>query len=435
MSNDRADFVTWFRRTAPYVHAHRGKTVVILFGGEVFRSKGMADLIHDIALLHALGLRLVLVAGARPQIDARLKQRGEETDFVAGVRVTSDAALECVKEAAGTTRVELESLLSMGLPNSPMEGARIRVATGNFVTARPIGVVEGVDFQHTGAVRRIDVAAIQQRLDDEAIVVLTPIAYSITGDTFNISSRELAQKTAVALGADKLVCLMEGKGVADAEGQRINELSIDEAKALAKRRGARELKLHLRAAIEAAEGNVPRTHLIPRRLHGGLLQELFTRDGVGTLVSQARFEGIRPARVGDIGGLLQLLEPLERKGILVRRPRELLEADIQRFTVIERDGFVVACMALYEFRDERKAEIACVAVHPDFRDKGRGDALLTYHERRCKERGIDTLFLLTTQTAHWFRERGFVEGKRRDLPKGKRVNVQRRSKVMLKKVE
>jgi amino-acid N-acetyltransferase len=407
-------FVQHFRASAPYIHAHRGRTFVIMFGGEAVASKDLRTLLYDVALLHSLGVRVVLVAGARPQIDEALARRGAQPRFEGDLRVTDDVALQCVKEAVGATRVELEALLSMGLPNSPMAGARLRVATGNFVMAQPVGVVDGVDYQYTGKPRRVDADAIRQRLDDGAIVVLTPIGYSATGEAFNISSHDVAAATATALGADKLIGLLEGEGVLNAEGLHVER--------------------HLAAAIQACRGGVPRAHLVARQSDGSLLRELFTRDGVGTMVTSETFEGVRPAAQSDIGGVLALIEPLEEQGILLRRSQEMLENDFDRFTVIERDGMIVACAALYAHPDDSIAELACLVVHPDYRTSGRGDQLLHYLERQCDAQGLRGLFVLTTQTSHWFRERGFENCELNELPETRRsaYDQGRRSKILLK---
>jgi len=438
MSNKVDPFVQHFRASAPYIHAHRGRTFVIMFGGEAVASKEFRTLLYDVALLHSLGVRLVLVAGARPQIDEGLGRRGEEPRYEGGLRVTDDIALQCVKEAVGANRVELEALLSMGLPNSPMAGARIRVATGNFVIAQPIGVVDGVDYQHTGKPRRIDAEAIRQRLDDGAIVVLTPIGYSATGEAFNIGSHDVAAAAAVALGADKLIGLLEGQGVNDAEGRTPSQLTPREADEIL-RTGhdfGHDVERFLGAASQACKGGVPRAHLVARQSDGSLLRELFTRDGVGTMVTSEAFEGVRPAQRGDIGGILALIEPLEEQGILVRRSREMLDNDIDRFTVIERDGMVLACAALYTYPEDGVAELACLVVHPDYRTSGRGDQLLHYLERECAAQGLDRMFVLTTQTSHWFRERGFDACELDDVPEGRRSHYDqgRRSKILLKRL-
>ncbi len=306
-------FVQWFRSSAPYIHAHRGRTFVILFGGELLQSRGARDFIHDIALLQSLGVRVVLVAGARPQIDEALKRRGAEGVYVSGMRVTDNVSLACVKEAAGTIQVELEALFSTSLPNSPMAGARVRVATGNFVTARPIGVLDGVDFQHSGHVRKIDAEAIQQRLDDGAVVVLSSIGYSLTGDAFNVGTPDVASAAAIALKADKLICLIEGRQLTDTKGNVLHEITPSDAEKIvaSKRRLARDVRRHLEAAATSVRRGVRRAHLVRRGADGALLRELFTRDGVGTLVTGEAFEDVRRARRADVGGIHALIEPLE----------------------------------------------------------------------------------------------------------------------------
>jgi amino-acid N-acetyltransferase len=312
-------FVEWFRGSAPYIHAHRGRTFVLVVGGEAMKSSALRSLVHDVALLSSLGIRLVLCVGARPQIDERIALRGKKARFVGDLRVTDKVALECVKEAAGTNRVQLEALLSMALPNSPMAGARMRVVTGNFVSARPVGVIEGLDYQYTGEVRRVDAEAIRAHLDSGALVILTPIGYSITGEAFNVSTHDLAAAAAVALRADKLICLVEGKGVVDRRGRLHHELTPTEAEALLEgnSRLSRDVAMHLASAVRACRRGVRRAHLVSRRIDGGLLRELFTRDGIGTLVSEQQFEGVRPARPTDVAGILELIDPLEQQGILV----------------------------------------------------------------------------------------------------------------------
>jgi len=429
-------FVDWFRGSSPYIHAHRGKTFVIVFGGEAVADEGFSNLIHDIALLHGLGIRLVLVHGARPQIEERLKTRGVEMQYINGLRVTDSAALNCVKEAAGAVRVEIEARLSMGLANSPMAGVRIRVASGNFVTAKPIGVRDGVDYCHTGEVRRVDWTAIEQRLDSGAIAIVAPIGYSPTGEIFNLSAADVAASVAIDLGAEKLIGLLEERGVVDGRNRLITNMVPREVDTLlgGRRRLPEELVQHLRAAVSACRSGVKRIHLIQRQLDGTLLKELFTRDGIGTLITAEPYEETRTASIDDVGGLLELLEPLEAKGVLVRRSRELLETEIGGFTLMERDGMAIACAALYPYPQESMAELACVVVHPDYRGSERGARLLAHMEQQARSRGIARLFLLTTQTAHWFRERGFEPGELKDLPMRKRelYNYRRNSKVFIK---
>ncbi|NKN33937.1 amino-acid N-acetyltransferase [Marichromatium bheemlicum] len=435
-TSPRDPFVDWVRQVTPYIHAHRGKTFVIAIGGEALTDARFPDLVHDIAMLHGLGIRLVLVHGARPQIEARLAERGAELRYVNGLRITDDTALACVKEAAGVVRVEIEALLSLGLANSPMAGVRIPVVSGNFVTARPIGVLDGVDYAHTGTVRRVDRHTLRALLDQGAVALMPPLGYSPTGEVFNLSAADVARSTAEALQADKLVFLLEDAEVRTAALPAT--LLTGEVDALL---GGdtplpEGLGKCLRASAEACRHGIPRVHLVGRSGDGALLRELFTRDGSGTLVSAEPFEELRAARIDDVAGILELLRPLEERGILVRRSRERLETEIERFVVAERDGLITACAALYPYAEEAMAELACVAVHTQYRAGGRGDRLLEYMERLARTQGIAQLFVLTTQTAHWFQERGFAPAGREALPMARQAlyNFQRNSKVFIKRL-
>jgi amino-acid N-acetyltransferase len=429
-------FVHWFRSAAPYIHAFRGRTFVIAFGGEVLSEGQFTSLAHDLNLLNSLGVRLVLVHGARPQIESRLRERGAALRYAHGLRVTDEDALVCVKEAAGTVRVEIEAMLSMGLANSPMAGADIRVASGNFVTAKPMGVLEGVDLQHTGEVRKIDAPAIRRRLEMNEIVLLSPLGYSPTGEIFNLTLEGVATAAAIALDADKLIFLMDTGGVYGEDGELLRELTTVEAEGIiaSGRSLPEDVGYYLPCALRACRNGVFRSHLISRHADGALLQELFTHEGIGSMVTEAPVETLREARIDDVGGILALIEPLEAEGTLVRRGRELLEMEIDRFSVLEHDGIIIGCAALYPFPEERAAELACMAVHPEYRGAGRGEALLEYMQVRALGKGIRQLFVLTTRTAHWFIERGFQEAGVESLPKAKQnlYNYQRRSKVFVK---
>ncbi len=430
-------FVQWFRQAGPYINAHRGKTFVVLLGGEAVDAEGFAGLIHDLALLDSLGIRLVLVHGARHQIEAQLRAAGREPRYAQGLRITEADDVPHIKQVVGRLRIRIESRLSMGVANSPMQGACLRVVSGNLITARPLGVREGVDYGFTGEVRRIDDRAIRQWLDQDAIVLLSPLGYSPTGEIFNLSAEDVATAAAIALRADKLLVLSEISGVHDANtGHPLRELSPNDAQCLldqdADLPGA--TRRHLRQAVRACQAGVRRVHLLDRRVEGALLLELFSRDGVGTLITADIYEGVRPAQIDDVGGLLALIRPLEEDGTLVRRSRERLEMEIDRFTLLERDGMIIGCAALYPFPEERLGELACVAVHPDYRNLGRADTLLRFIERQALAQGLERLFVLTTHTAHWFREHGFAAAEVADLPVRKQTlyNWQRRSKVFMK---
>ncbi|HHW76049.1 MAG TPA: amino-acid N-acetyltransferase [Xanthomonadaceae bacterium] len=429
-------FVHWFRQAGPYINAHRGKTFVVSFGGEAVEAENFSSLIHDLALLHSLGIRLVLVHGARPQVEERLREAGRELRYVNGLRLTDADDLRYVKQAVGRVRIRIEARLSMGIANSPMHGARLRVVSGNLITARPLGVRDGVDYGFTGEVRRIDDRAIRLWLDQNAIVLLSPLGYSPTGEIFNLSGEEVATATAMALRADKLLFLSESPALRDSGGRPIRELSPSDAERLLAGPPAPtgETVRHLRQALRACQAGVRRIHLLSREVDGAPLLELFTRDGVGTLITADIYEGLRPATIDDVGGMLELIRPLEDDGALVRRSRERLEMEIGRFALLERDGAIIGCAALYPFPEERLGELACVAVHPAYRNSGRADTLLRYIERQAREQGLHRLFVLTTRAAHWFRERGFESAEVADLPVRKQAlyNWQRRSKVFIK---
>lgn len=433
-------FVDWFRNSTPYIHAHRDRTFVVCFGGEALEhDQQFSNLIHDLALLQGLGIRLVLVHGTRPQIERRLRERGAGLRLHNGLRVTDDAALACVKEAAGFVRVEIEARLSTGLANSPMAGTRIRVASGNFVTARPLGVRDGIDYLHTGLVRKVDTQALGQWLDTGAIVLIPPLGYSPTAEVFNLAAADLAAAIAIALQADKLIFLQEEDAFVGDDGHSIPHLLPIEADEWLVQRiteVSEECYQQITAATAACRQGVKRVHLLQRQTDGALLRELFTRDGVGTLLTTTAFETTRPAQIDDVGGILSLLAPLEANGQLVKRSRELLETEIDRFVVMERDETIIACAALYPYPEESTAELACVAVHPDYRDAGRGDGLLGHMEQLARSRGLGSLFVLTTQTAHWFQERGFLPATLDDLPEQRQqlYNYRRNSKVFRKEL-
>ncbi len=430
------EFVTWFRSVAPYINAFRGKTFVVAFGGEVIADGKFVELTHDFNLLASLGVHLVLVHGARPQIEQHLSRNDISDHYHQGIRLTDAETMQCVKEAVGRTRLEVEALLSMGLANSPMANADIRVAGGNFITAQPMGVINGVDLLHTGCVRKVDVAAIKDRLEFNEVVLLSPLGYSPTGEIFNLTLEDVATATAIALDADKLIFLMDTDGVMDKQGALMRELTIATANEVlsSKRKLSDDIGLFLPCAVRACEAGVARTHLISRHHDGSLLQELFSDDGIGSMVVESTLNTIRDATIDDVGGILKLLEPLEEEGILVRRSRELLEREIERFVVMEHDHRIIGCAALYPFPDEKAAELACMAVHAQYRRHGYGDALLNHMSAEARNQRFKKLFVLTTRTAHWFVERGFKEVEPSQLPAEKKAlyNYQRRSKAFMK---
>nr|WP_241737658.1 amino-acid N-acetyltransferase [Neptunicella marina] len=427
------DSVKIFRHSAPYINSHRGKTFVLMFGGEAVEHVNFANIIHDIALLNSLGVRLVLVHGARPQIDQRVALRNMPLRFHDDVRLTDKQTIECVKDAAGSVRSQVEALLTMGLANSPMHGSQIRVCSGNLVVAMPIGVKDGIDFEHTGLVRRIDVDGINDHLNDGSIVLLGPMGYSPTGEVFNLSHVDVATQAAVSLNADKLIVFSEQEGVISTEGKLLRNIEGRQLQAMIDSPQYQSQRAILQAFSASLQAGVRRCHCVSYQDDGAMLQELFTRDGAGSLISQNYYEQLRSATIEDVGGILKLIKPLEEKGILVKRSRELLENEIEQFNVIERDGTIISCAALYPYPDDKCAELACVATHVDYRGANRGERLMDAICVRAREMGLEKIFVLTTVTGHWFREYGFMPATVDELPDKKKqlYNYQRNSKVLM----
>ena len=434
----RTELVEGFRHSVPYINAHRGKTFVIMLGGEAIEHENFSNIVNDIGLLHSLGIRLVVVYGARPQIDANLAEHHHEPVYHKQTRVTDAKTLELVKQAAGMLQLEITARLSMSLNNTPLQGAHINVVSGNFIIAQPLGVDDGVDYCHSGRIRRIDEEAIHRQLDSGAIVLMGPVAVSVTGESFNLTSEELATQLAIKLKAEKMIGFWSSQGVYNQAGEIVSELFPNEAQARVEELEADEdynsgTVRFLRGAVKACRSGVRRCHLISYQENGALLQELFSRDGIGTQIVMESAEQIRRATINDIGGILELISPLEQQGILVRRSREQLEMEIDKFTIIQRDNTTIACAALYPFPEEKIGEMACVAVHPDYRSSSRGEVLLERIAAQARQMGLSKLFVLTTRSIHWFQERGFTPVDIDLLPESKKqmYNYQRRSKVLM----
>ena len=437
ITSDHPQFVAWLRGVAPYIHAFRGKTFVIGIAGELVAAGKLNALVQDLSLLHAMGMRIVLVHGFRPQVEEQLRLRGVASRFVNGVRVTDAISLECAKEAAGELRLDIEGAFSQGLANTAMAHSQVRVVSGNLIAARPVGIVDGVDFMHTGLVRKIDTNIIKFALNTGVIVLLSPLGYSATGDAFNLIMEDVAAQTAIALDADKLIYVTETNGVADIAGKLLTEIS--EAKANEILKGDHipsDVRMYLKHALKACEGGVARAHILPFSLDGSVLLELFLHDGVGSMVVEETLEALREATLDDVGGIINLITPLEEDGTLVKRDRSLIEREIENYTVIEHDGIIFGCAVLSTFGDEKMGEMACLAVNKQVQSQGDGERILRRIEQRAKAIGLDKIFVLTTRTAHWFLKRGFKVADIDALPAVRRAsyNAQRKSQVLIKQL-
>ncbi len=437
-------FVPWFRAVAPYIHAYRGKTFVVALAGEAIAAGKLSVFVQDLSILHAMGIKLVLVHGFRPQVTEQLAAKGHVSLYSHGVRITDPVALDAAQEAAGQLRFEIEAAFSQGLPNTPMANATVRLVSGNFLIARPVGIVDGIDFIHSGLVRRVDGAAIRRALDIGAVVLLSPIGFSPTGEAFNLTMEDVATATAIALQADKLLFLTEVPGVRerqdDADSAIDTELALADAKrllaALPRPEQPSDPAFYLQHCVKACEGGVERSHILPFAVDGAILQEVFTHDGIGTMVVDEKLESLREATSDDVGGILQLIEPFERDGTLVRRERTEIERDVANYTVIEHDGVIFGCVALYPYPEAKTGEMAALTVSPLSQGQGDGERMLKRIEQRAKALGLDSIFVLTTRTMHWFIKRGFAQVDPDRLPEARKrkYNWDRRSQVLVKKI-
>jgi len=437
-------FVPWFRAVAPYVHAYRGKTFVVAIAGELVAAGKLNLFVQDMAILHAMGIKLVLVHGFRPQVNEQLRAKGHESKFSHGRRITDPVALDCAQEAAGQLRFEIEAAFSQGLPNTPMANATVRVVSGNFLTARPVGIVDGVDFQQSGLVRKVDSGAIRSAIDIGAVVLLSPFGFSPTGEAFNLSMEDVATSTAIALQADKLLFLSEVPGIredrSDPDSAIDTELALADAErllaSLPTATQPTDTAFYLQHCVKACRGGVERSHILPFAVDGALLMEVYTHDGIGTMVVDEKLESLREATADDIGGILHLIEPYEQDGTLVKRDRTEIERDVGHYTVIEHDGVIFGCAALYPYPEAHTAEMAALTVAPGVQGQGDGERMLKRIEHRARAMGLESIFVLTTRTMHWFLKRGFQQVDADWLPdaRKRKYNWDRRSQVLLKKL-
>ena len=440
-------FVPWFRSVAPYIHKFRNQTFVVGIAGEAIAAGKLAHLAQDLAMIQSMGVKVVLVHGFRPQVNEQLRAKGHEAKYSHGMRITDEVALDCAQEAAGQLRYEIEAAFSQGLPNTPMAGSTIRVISGNFITARPVGIVDGVDFQHSGLVRKVDVAGISHTLDFGAMVLISPFGFSPTGEAFNLAMEEVATSVSIALQADKLIFVTEVPGIrlkpdepAGEDNPIDTELPLAAAESLLAASPASQqptdTAFYLQHCVKACKAGVERSHIIPFAIDGALLLEIYVHDGIGTMVVDEKLEELREATADDVGGILQLIEPFEKDGTLVKRSPTEIERDADLYSIIEHDGVIFACAALYPCPEAKTAEMAALTVSPQSQGQGDGEKILKRIEQRARAAGLQSIFVLTTRTMHWFIKRGFVQVDPDWLPdaRKRKYNWDRKSQVLVKKL-
>jgi amino-acid N-acetyltransferase len=424
-------YAQWFRDSTPYISMHRHKTFVVLLPGDAFGHPNLTNIVHDLALIHVLGVRLVIVHGAREEIDRRLPDGA----FHRGRRITSESDLPVLLGIFGEQRARLEALFSTGLPTSPLRETEISVIGGNFVTARPVGIVDGVDHLLTGRTRRVHADRLRNCLSADNIVLLSPLGYSPSGQVFNLAADELAADVALALEADKLIVFDREGALRNSAGERISVMTPAGLHAFLDDAGD-----HLSSVLRASRGGIASCQIVSYSEDGAVLAELFTASGSGTQIRERTGSFIRPATAADVAGIVEVIRPLEDAGMLVRRSRDRLEEEIDHFMVAAMDDNVIGCCAVYPYGDS--AELACVAVHPSYRERTLasqrgstvGASLLAAAEDRARAVGANALFALTTQTRDWFLEQGFTDASTDELPAPKQAmyNYRRNARVMIK---
>ena len=428
------DYARWFRGSTPYISTHRDKTFVVLLPGEAVAHANLTNIIHDLALLHVLGVRLVLIHGARPQIEHALSTQDEDAkQYHNDRRITNDHAMQTIAGVYGQIRTRLEALFSTGLPNTPLHNVDVPVIAGNFVTAQPIGVVDGVDHLLTGVVRRIEYSRIHKTLQKGGVIVQSPLGYSPSGQVFNLTAEELAADMAVQIGADKLIVFDDLEHLSDASDKRISSVTPTELETFIEQLQGTHHHARLVSMAKVVRAGVAKAQLVSYEQDGALLAELFTAQGCGTQVLEQPRRGVRRATLADVAGIVEVIRPLEESGVLVRRDRDRLEQEVEQFLVADIDGIVVGCCAVYGYGD--CAELACVAVHENYRnqdDESLGQSLLSAAKVRAFEDGATMLFVLTTQTRDWFLEHGFDDADVNVLPEEKQslYNWQRSAKIL-----
>lgn len=452
-------FVKFFRQASPYIEGHRGRTFVIAIPGEVVDRQDLLDpLLEDVALLHGLGVHLVVVVGARMQINQAVRAKGSEPRYVKGYRVTDDIAMKAAVAAAGSARMMVEARLSKAPTVTMMrrherntgsggstkqQAPAVTTVSGNYVSAKRKGVVGGIDYQHTGSVRYVQSEAVKHQLNHGNIVLLSNLGYSTTGEPLNCDCYSVSVRAAIDLNADKLIIaalpdgdpmletlpawlpIHEAESLLLSQQIRTSESSIDGStsdEGDAFRQAADDLDfdtwyelglpMPLLTACMVCKAGVKRAHLINVSINGALLLELYSTDGVGSMISSDFYEGIRGATTSDVSKIFNLLQPMVDKGMLVQRSQQTIADEIHNFIVLERENELLACAYARPLgkneNGEAIAELGAFCVHPGYRGGGKGDTLLQFLEERSRSSGTKILILLTTRTADWFQQRGFT---------------------------
>ena len=437
----QSSFIQNFRLSAKYINLFNQNIFVIALSGYVFNEDQFVKIAQDINILHSLKIKVILVYGARPQVESILVKNKIPVRLLKNMRVTSSAALKHVIEVNGAIRNKIEATLST--IKSVSEG--MRLSSGNFLTAMPVGIIDGIDMESTGKIRGVDVEAIKNKLNHHEIVIVSPIGYSPIGQIFNLSYEQTAANIAVAINADKLIFYVDANGILNERGELIPELTSEKAHKLISHieekpspESAQNLSYDdfniLKSSVFAIKNKIKKVHLINRHIDGSLIEELFTEKGSGTILTEFALENFRKATEGDLKDIYRILFPLEKRKILIERDLTQIKGMINQFYVLEHDKKFVGCVSLNSFKES--LELASFSIEPKYQRLGFGKKLLKLCELEAKKLKYDEIFILTTQSEHWFAENGFKEKSKELMPtfKKKTYQSERNSKYLTKKL-
>jgi amino-acid N-acetyltransferase len=424
--------LTDLREILRYVPHFRDKVFVIALDGAVVAGENFANLLLDIALLRSLRVGVVLVHGAGWQIERLARSAGRQPSNVDGTGVTDSDTMELALTAANRVTHDILAGLT---------GVDLRAAAGNAIVAHPAGILGGVDHQFTGRVERVDVPLLQALLERDIVPVVPPLGFDGEGRAYRLNSDAVAADVALALGAVKLIDLGPDPGV-KIDGEMVRQVSITEAELLLKKHAAElppGVRSKLTQAVRAARGGVPRVHIIDGQVQEGLLAEVFSSQGIGSLVYANEYQAIRPAQKKDVRTIHALIQNGVRNDELLQRTRAEIERQISDFYVFEVDRSPVGCVALHFYPDTLQAELACLFVADRFENQGIGGKLAQYAETVARALAAEQLFCLSTQTFNFFVQKaGYHLGGPDDLPPDRRERYEqsgRRSQVLVKKLD
>jgi amino-acid N-acetyltransferase len=420
---------TDLRGILQYIPRFREKTFIISVDGAIVTDENFANIILDVAVLRSLNIRVVLVHGAAAQIKTLAEEQKVTPSDLSGGGITDAETLKLALTAANRLTHEILEGLSAN---------DLRAASSNAIIAHPLGIIQGVDHLFTGKVERVDTELLQTLLAQGIVPVIPPLGFDGDGKTYRVNSDGVAVAVADALKATKLIFITTVDGLIH-QGELIRQMLVADLNNLIQKPGfSPEMVSKARHAAAACNAGVQRVHIINGRVDEGLLAEVFSNEGIGTLIYANEYEQIRPAKKKDVRNIQMLTKHSVDTSELVKRTRTMLEKQLNDFYIFEIDRNPVACVALHVYPEQNKGELACLYVNPSHENQGIGQKLIQYAENKAREAGLSELIALSTQAFTYFQSKGgFIEGTPDDLPPARREKYDqsgRNSKVLIKKL-